>query len=267
MRFLFLKEKKPEMLFLVTSMAPIRSILTRYCHINVSTTACLAATRILMIVGFSSGLLHSSSAMAAEVEQECQRNFSYSIFLSGLHMGNMTRTENWQGKSAVITSTSKASILGIGTQYQQRTELSWSNSTHEWLTQKFHQQVTGFRARDMQVTLDHHGLGSRVDVDGEVSHYQSNSIPLRDVDTLAIQIRDAVESYQYYVKDTLTSNIAPWGELQLIPVEQTGAEEVTYYFAPSIDYQLVKAHYHGIILQGNIELDSYVSSCDALSNS
>lgn len=284
MRFLFLKEKKPEMLFLVTSMAPIRPILTRYCHINVSTTACLAATRVLIILGFSSGLLHSSSAMAAEVEQECQRNFSYSIFLSGLHMGNMTRTENWQGKSAVITSTSKASILGIGTQYQQRTELSWSNSTHEWLTHKFHQQVTGFRARDMQVTLDHHGLGSRVDVDGEVSHYQSNSIPLRDVDTLAIQIReyllngrqqfalirqasDAVESYQYYVKDSLTSNIAPWGELQLIPVEQTGAEEVTYYFAPSIDYQLVKAHYHGIILQGNIELDSYVSSCDALSNS
>ncbi|WP_208646893.1 hypothetical protein [Shewanella livingstonensis] len=237
---------------------------------------------MLMIVGLSSGLLHSNSVLASDnIKQSCQRNFNYSIYLSGLHTGNMTRTENWQGKSAVITSTSKASILGIGTQYQQRTELSWSDTTNEWLTNTFHQRVSGFRSRDMQVTLDHHGLGSRVDVDGEVTNYQSSTIPLRDVDTLAIQIRenvingrqqfalirqasDAIEPYQFYVKDTLMVAIKPWGKIQLIPVEQTGAEEVTYFFAPSMNYQLVKAHYHGMILQGIIELDSYASSCDPI---
>ncbi|MGP1720925.1 hypothetical protein [Shewanella frigidimarina] len=240
--------------------------------------------RILISVCLVSGLLQSNRVLANDIPQSCQRSFNYSIYLSGLHTGEMSRTENWQGKSAVITSKSEASILGIGTQYQQRTELSWSNNSNEWLTDSFHQQVTGFRSRDMQATFYNNGLESRVDIDGDIENYTSSQIPLRDVDTLAIQIRenlldgrrqfalirqasDAIEPYQFYVKDKLITTIGSWGEIQLIPVEQTGAEEVTYYFAPSMNYQLVKAHYHGMILQGVIELDRYVSSCDTMSES
>ncbi|MGI2176665.1 hypothetical protein [Shewanella frigidimarina] len=240
--------------------------------------------RILISVCLVSGLLQSNRVLANDIPQSCQRSFNYSIYLSGLHTGEMSRTENWQGKSAVIISKSEASILGIGTQYQQRTELSWSNNSNEWLTDSFHQQVTGFRSRDMQATFYNNGLESRVDIDGDIENYTSSQIPLRDVDTLAIQIRenllggrrqfalirqasDAVEPYQFYVKDKLTATIGSWGEIQLIPVEQTGAEEVTYYFAPSMNYQLVKAHYHGMILQGVIELERYVSSCDTMSES
>ncbi|MGI2036589.1 hypothetical protein ACRN9Z_00710 [Shewanella frigidimarina] len=240
--------------------------------------------RILISVCLVSGLLQSNRVLANDIPQSCQRSFNYSIYLSGLHTGEMSRTENWQGKSAVIISKSEASILGIGTQYQQRTELSWSNNSNEWLTDSFHQQVTGFRSRDMQATFYNNGLESRVDIDGDIENYTSSQIPLRDVDTLAIQIRenllggrrqfalirqasDAIEPYQFYVKDKLITTIGSWGEIQLIPVEQTGAEEVTYYFAPSMNYQLVKAHYHGMILQGVIELDRYVSSCDTMSES
>ncbi len=240
--------------------------------------------RILISVCLVSGLLQSNRVLANDIPQSCQRSFNYSIYLSGLHTGEMSRTENWQGKSAVIISKSEASILGIGTQYQQRTELSWSNNSNEWLTDSFHQQVTGFRSRDMQATFYNNGLESRVDIDGDIENYTSSQIPLRDVDTLAIQIRenllggrrqfalirqasDAIEPYQFYVKDKIITTIGSWGEIQLIPVEQTGAEEVTYYFAPSMNYQLVKAHYHGMILQGVIELDRYVSSCDTMSES
>lgn len=210
---------------------------------------------------------------------ECSRISNYAIYLSGIHTGTMNRTETWQGNTAVVTSISEASILGIGTQYHQRAELSWSSTTNEWLTDKFHQTVTGFHARDMWVTFENNGHNSRVDIDGDIDTYASEKIPLRDVDTLTIQIReyllqgrkqfaltrqasDAIERYQFYVQDTLTTNIAPWGELTLIPVEQTGAEDVTYYFAPAMDYQLIKARYHGIILHGLIELESYTSSCE-----
>ncbi|MGX9460079.1 hypothetical protein ACWXWU_02395 [Shewanella sp. A14] len=239
---------------------------------------------MLKLLCLSTVLLQSKSGWADDFQPECFRHFDYSIYLSGLHTGKMTRIENWVGKSAVITSNSEASILGIGTQYQQRSEIFWSNVKNEWFTNNFHQQVSGFRSRDLKVTVAKSGLESRVELDGDITAYQSKSIPLRDVDTLAIQIReyllhgrqqfalirqasDAVEFYQYYVKDALTANIAQWGELQLIPVEQTGAEEVTYYFAPSMNFQLVKAHYHGLILQGVIELDSYASSCDAATKS
>ncbi|ABI71983.1 hypothetical protein [Shewanella frigidimarina] len=262
----------------------IRLIMTG-CRNNRSLAiAGVLVSRILISVCLVSGLLQSNRVLANDIPQSCQRSFNYSIYLSGLHTGEMSRTENWQGKSAVIISKSEASILGIGTQYQQRTELSWSNNSNEWLTDSFHQQVTGFRSRDMQATFYNNGLESRVDIDGDIENYTSSQIPLRDVDTLAIQIRenllggrrqfalirqasDAIEPYQFYVKDKLITTIGSWGEIQLIPVEQTGAEEVTYYFAPSMNYQLVKAHYHGMILQGVIELDRYVSSCDTMSES
>ncbi|ABV88976.1 hypothetical protein [Shewanella pealeana] len=211
-------------------------------------------------------------------QQQCSRSADYDIYLSGIHTGTMSRTETWRGKTAVVTSTSKASILGIGTQYQQRAELSWSNVSNEWITEQFHQKVTGFRARDMRASFSDNGRVSEVDVDGDIETYRSDSIALRDVDTLAIQMRelllqgrqqfrlirqasDAIEPYQYYVQTPISKNIAPWGELTLIPVEQSGAEEVTYYFAPEMDYQLIQARYHGIILRGLIELNHYSSTC------
>ncbi len=225
---------------------------------------------------------HLQAPSLEPVQEQCSRSSNYDIYLSGIHTGTMNRTETWVGKAAVVTSKSEASILGIGTQYQQRAELSWSSTTNEWITDKFHQKVTGFRARDMQVSFGNNGRESRVDLDGDITSYTSADMPLRDVDTLAIQMRqyllqgrqqfalirqasDAIEPYQFYVQDKQTSNIAPWGELTLIPVKQTGAEEVTYYFAPSMDYQLIKARYHGIILQGLIELNHYRSSCESIS--
>ncbi|WP_350997162.1 hypothetical protein [Shewanella sp. TB7-MNA-CIBAN-0143] len=268
----------------VMSRVKLMLMMTGCRNIRISATAYAVDSRMMIIVCLVSGLLQSNSALASDIPHSCQRSFNYAIYLSGLHTGKMNRTENWQGKSAVITSKSEASILGIGTQYQQRTELSWSNNRNEWLTDSFHQQVTGFRSRDMQATFYNNGLESRVVVDGDIENYTSSQIPLRDVDTLAIQIRenllagrrqfalirqasDAIEPYQFYVKDELTATIASLGEIQLIPVEQTGAEEVTYYFAPSMNYQLVKAHYHGMILQGVIELEHYVSSCDTMTES
>ncbi|WP_428848519.1 hypothetical protein [Shewanella marinintestina] len=209
---------------------------------------------------------------------QCRRNGKYDIYLSGIHTGTMDRTEIWQGQSAVVTTKSEASILGIGTQYHQTATLAWSDDSNQWLTNHFHQEVTGFRARDMHASFSANGLESEVEIDGDLEHYRSDDIPLRDVDTLAIQMReflmqgrqqfrlirqasDAIEPYQYYVKQPISKNIAPWGELTLIPVEQSGAEEVTYYFAAEMDYQLIQARYHGIIIRGLIELNDYSSSC------
>lgn len=250
-------------------------------NLNSITNSCHLAAKsfILLLLTLLTNVVLSNAAHASDKQQpQCVRTSTYDIYLSGIHTGTMSRTERWRGDSAVVTSKSRASILGIGTQYHQRAELSWSNSSKEWLTKKFHQKVTGFRSRDMQVTFNNSGLRSRVIIDGEVESYRSEKIPLRDVDTLAIQIRehllqgdqqfslirqasDAIEPYQFAVKAAQTTKIEPWGELTLLPVEQTGAEDVTYYFAPTMDYLLIKARYHGFILRGLIELKSYTSSC------
>ncbi|MFO6424065.1 hypothetical protein [Motilimonas sp. KMU-193] len=75
------------------------------------------------------------------------------------------------------------------------------------------------------------------------------------------QASDGTELYQYQLQQPELQSIAPWGEQTLIPVEQTGAEDITYYFAPELDYQLVRADYHGLLLQGKVLLTQYQSNC------
>ncbi len=219
-----------------------------------------------------------SLAPIAQATSTCQRQSEFAVYLNGIHTGSMNRTESWQDQQAEVKTTSKASVLGIKTQYQQQAKLHWSDSEQGWLTQAFTQQVSGFRTRDMQVSFASDGLSSKVTLDGELNHYQSKYIPLRDVDTLAIQIRhlvmqnkgqfslirqasDDIELYQYQLQQPEQHVIEPWGELTLIPVEQTGAEDITYYFAPTLDYQLMRADYHGLLLQGKVLLTQYQSDC------
>ena len=77
----------------------------------------------------------------------------------------------------------------------------------------------------------------------------------------AVSARDSLTSEQGIRFRGLPPSFSLTGRAHANAVEQTGAEDVTYYFAPSMDYQLIKARYHGIILHGQIELDSYTSSC------
>lgn len=210
--------------------------------------------------------------------ERCMRTFTYSIYLTGIHTGELKKIEQWQKDKVVVTSKSQASILGITTTYNQRAELSWLESRHEWISTEFHQQVSGFRSRDMQVTLKNQGHQSEVDIDGKKASYFDADIPLRDVDTLSIQIRqnliegrksfvlnrqatDGIERYQYdvYAKKNIT--IYPWGEITVIPVEQKGEDHITFFFSPDLGYQVVKAKYHGFLLKGLLELDAYSSTC------
>ncbi|MEZ8121736.1 hypothetical protein ACED30_19700 [Vibrio splendidus] len=210
--------------------------------------------------------------------QQCERTAYYYIYLSGIRTGYMHRTESWEGTNATIISQSKASILGIGTQYDQQATLTWSEESDRWLTTSFHQVVSGFKSRDMKVSFSDDGSETRVDLDGEITEYQNNGEPLRDVDTLSVQIRqyvldgdrsfsltrqatDGPEPYDYEVQDLTTIKIDKWGEIEVIPVKQTGAERVTFWYAPSLGYQLVKARYHGFLLRGGAELQQYESSC------
>ncbi|PMH42166.1 hypothetical protein BCU68_14750 [Vibrio sp. 10N.286.49.B3] len=219
-----------------------------------------------------------ASTDASPLFQQCEKKTYYQIYLSGIRTGYMQRDELWQGNQATVTSQSKASILGIGTQYDQKATLVWSHEQKSWLTTSFHQVVSGFRNRDMTVRFSPDGSDSVVDLDGQITAYHHEGGPLRDVDTLSIQIRqhvldgdeqffltrqatDGPEPYAYQVQPTEMITLKPWGELEVIPVKQTGEERVTYWLALKLDYQLVKVRYHGFIFSANAELQRYENDC------
>lgn len=220
----------------------------------------------------------SIGAAQAEPVALCEKSADYAIYLSGIRTGEMHRVERWQGQSATVSSQSHASILGIGTRYDQTATLVWSEASQSWLTTSFHQKVSGFRSRDMSVDFSSDGTQTRVNLDGQIHHYDNGEAPLRDVDTLSIQIRqhikngeqrfsltrqasDGPEPYQYQVLSPTHISVGVWGEIAVIPVEQTGEERITFWYAPSLDYQLVKARYHGFLLQGSAELQHFHNGC------
>ncbi|MGF1697490.1 hypothetical protein L4C54_17655 [Vibrio lamellibrachiae] len=174
-------------------------------------------------------------------------------------------------------SSSRASILGIGSSYTQSSEMSLSEG--QWLTQSFHQKVTGFRKRDMQVSFPDSSHQSLVTLNNKEYRYESIGEHLRDIDTITMQIRqnllderesfslvrqasDGIEQYQYEVLELQSKEYDRWGHMEVIPVKQSGTDRITYYFSPELDYQIVEAYYHGFLLNGRAELVDFTSSCN-----
>ncbi|MFC5078881.1 hypothetical protein VTH8203_03373 [Vibrio thalassae] len=261
-----------------------------------STMLTLAACHTLWL---GSAFANTTVAQAVSLEQDatnlktCQNRYDYGIYLGGIHTGSMQRIETWyeatpgqpehnqaeaRVKSGTVESYSRASILGIGTRYRQKAQLVQSSGTGDYLTTTFYQKVSGFRSRTMNVTFSENGSESEVDLNGEVTHYTNHGQPLRDVDTLSIQIRhlvmqgkttfnltrqatDGPEPYHYQVLGAKSLTLPPWGALDVIQVEQTGAEEVTFWFAPSLQFALVQAKYHGFLFDATMELETMEVQC------
>ena len=238
------------------------------------------------LAGF--GVLLTSAAVSAEAMKSydnsalCRNSFDYAIYFSGIRTGSMQRYETFDGHQGSVESYSRASILGIGTKYHQKAQFVYRNNT--FLTQTFHQKVSGFRSRDMLVSFSESGLQSEVNLNGELTSYDNPAEPLRDMDTLSLQLRewvkqglssftltrqasDGPEPYQYQVTAAQRMTVEPWGELEVIQVEQTRAETVTYWFSPKLDYQLVKATYHGFLFNGGLELKSMTLGCEETESS
>ncbi|MCW8332830.1 DUF3108 domain-containing protein [Vibrio paucivorans] len=236
---------------------------------------------ILILSSVGHGALASESLPSADdgAMQLCEKSLEYALYLGGIRTGKMSRVEYWKGDQVNATSKSRASILGIGTSYRQESSMTFDHDLQAWVTKSFHQIVTGFKNRDMKVTFPEGPYRSDVDLDGEKQSYYSDEIPLRDLDTLSAQIRfnlingskefelvrqasDTVEPYQYTVLESETLDHDKFGKLTLTPVKQDGADEITFYIAPSLDYQVVKATYHGFILNGVAKLTGFTSSCN-----
>ncbi|OIQ25380.1 hypothetical protein [uncultured Vibrio sp.] len=218
-----------------------------------------------------------SLTVIAENLPACTKHLNYSLHLSGIHTGFISQTQQWNDNQVLSKNKGRASILGIGSSYTQSSEMYFENG--QWLTQSFHQTVTGFRKRDMQVFFPESENASSVALNGKEYRYESEAEPLRDIDTMAMQIRqnlldgkntfslarqasDGVELYQYEVLEAQAKSYERWGRLKTIPVTQSGAEKVTYYYSPGLDYQIIEARYHGWLLNGRAELVDFTSSCN-----
>jgi len=208
-------------------------------------------------------LLYSSTAQAAPEPafHQCTKIFTYDLYLSNHKIGQFTRTLKWQGSRVDIHSYSKVNLVVNKTKFKQNTKVYWSERQNSFLTHSFNRKVTGLMAGSTLATFSSDGRRSLLQSNGSTVSFSSNDLPLLDGDAVGSQLRagliegkkkfefklqdtDEVKHYFFEVKrkEKIKTN---FGRIKTIRVEQIRKNDrkLVMWFAPEIDYQLVKAIY------------------------
>ncbi|UJF18558.1 DUF3108 domain-containing protein [Vibrio sp. SS-MA-C1-2] len=221
-----------------------------------------------------------SQNVTADVENQsrCEKQLDYQLYINRFDIGRVKKVETVQGNELSITSNSRSNVLGIKTQFDQTTQLRFNPKNRVWTTQSYHQIVSGFRNRDMNVNyLNIMGTQTSVNLDGEIDSYQSPE-PIFDIDGLSLEIvrrviagekefklsRQAtthLEPYEYQVLGAFTEKTENWGEIKVIKVEQSGSDDITYWIAPDLENEIVRVIYHRILFSGEARLRSIFEEC------
>jgi len=226
---------------------------------------------------FSSGLI--SFFVRAEDSVACEQEIIYDLYLNGFHTGELQRKIIQQGAILSFITRSNMSILGISTTFYQTSRSRYEAQTNSYFTTEFYQIMTGFRNREMHVNISENGLDSKVLLNGETTQYHSTQYPLQDMDTITMQLQmnvrqgkrhfytlrqatDEMELFEYQVVGKETLSTRYFGDIETIKVAEIQNNNVTFWFAPSLDYLMIKAtNVEGWVLRGTTELKTYSEVC------
>ena len=163
--------------------------------------------------------------------------------------------------------------------FYQTSSAYYEQQNNRYLTDGFYQVMTGFRNREMVVSMTNNGLSTRVELNGEITQYHSNTYPLQDMDTITTQLQtnvrqgkthfytlrqatDEMELFEYQVTGTEILSTRYFGDIEAIKVVEIQDNNVTFWFAPSLDYLMIKAvNIEDWILRGTTELKTYSDVC------
>ncbi|QFI36883.1 DUF3108 domain-containing protein [Moritella marina ATCC 15381] len=226
---------------------------------------------------FSCGLI--SFFVRAEDTAVCEQKIIYDIYINGFHTGELQRQIIQKGAELSFLTRSNMSILGIGTTFYQTSNSRYESQQKRYFTSEFYQVMTGFRNRTMKVNISANGLDSHVLLNDKITKYRSKQYLLQDMDTIIMQLQlnvrlgkthfytlrqatDEMELFEYQVVGKETLSTQNFGDLETIKVVEIQDRNVTFWFAPSLNYLMIKAtNIKGWVLKGTTELKTYTDVC------
>lgn len=220
-----------------------------------------------------------SLSVQAANKASCEQKIVYDLYLNGFHIGELQRQIIQQDDTFSFLTRSNMRIFGINTSFYQTATAQYEQQNNRYLTHEFHQVMTGFRNREMTVNITNNGHDASVELNGEITQYHSTQYPLQDIDTITIQIQtnvkqgkthfftlrqatDEMELFEYQVIGKEVLSTSYFGDIEAIKVVEIQDNNVTFWFAPSLDYLMIKAtNIEGWILRGKTELKAYSKVC------
>lgn len=200
-------------------------------------------------------------SLLPEQSNQCNKVLTYKIFFEGHDIGNYQRRLVWNGRKADIYTNSSVNMLMIKAKMDQQSKIHWSSKHQSFITDSFQRNIKGIMTGKTSATFSDHGTKSIIVSDGKTKKFNHPSMPILDGDAIGSQMRlnlmqgkktfdfilqNSDDTSHYYFKVVGNENIKTnFGNINTIRVDQIKKKDrqLSLWFAPSIDYQLVRATY------------------------
>ncbi|MFO6422819.1 DUF3108 domain-containing protein [Motilimonas sp. KMU-193] len=250
-------------------------------HLNLIGCKQLAHAIITSTVLLSSAW--SMSSLASELTpqpQTCTDILDYQLTYKGSNVGKIQRQQVWQGHDIKASTSGRVSFLMFKFSGSHHAQLSWSPIQQRYLTREYTQDVKGFSDTSTQAHFSENSLNSKLTLNGESKDYSDLEQPIVDFEAIAVQMRHYLmtqsasefdfvlqksdKTSRYYFQAQGEETIKVKGQdIKAIKISQVRKKDrkLHLWFAPELNYQLVKASYKRKIIDIEAELTQRQLEC------
>lgn len=197
---------------------------------------------------------------------QSEQRYLYDISYKSIPVGKIIRELRSEGRRVTVNTTAELSFLFYHFGGNQLTELSWDDGSQQFLTEKFTRNNVGFTTVSMQAEFFKQGHQTRILRDGVVNEFANDRDKIVDFNAIGLQISQGLQSgkthFEFYMqtsdsvahyffavtgKEVISTKFGPFSTYRL---EQTGRNDrkLIAWFAPEMNYQMVKFHYQRNLL-------------------
>lgn len=210
----------------------------------------------------------------------CTDTLNYQLSYKGSHVGQVKRQQIWQGHDIKAATSGKVSFLMFNFSGAHQAQLSWNPLQQRYLTREYQQDVKGLSDTSIQARFSENALTSKLILNGETTDYSDLEQPIVDFEAIAVQMRHYLinqytsefdfvmqksdETARYYFQAQGEETIKVNGkEIKAIKVSQMRKKDrkLHLWFAPELNYQLVKGSYKRKIIDIEAELSQHKLEC------
>ena len=219
-------------------------------------------------------LFVSSSVYAQRVIHE-QNKFIYDLSYKSFSLGQIIRDVQWDGDKGVVNSITDLSFFAIDFGGNQLSELYRDKNSEKILTKRFTRESKGFSTVSMTAEFSKNGHYVTANNNGEKLIFSNDKNKIIDFNAITMEISDLLKQekteFDFYMQTS--DDVAHYffevkgkeivktkfGNVEAFKVVQIRKSDRTFeaWFAPSINYQMIKFHYQRKILDIYGELVEY----------
>ena len=204
-----------------------------------------------------------------------KNQYIYDLSYKSIGLGQIIRDIQWDGELGVVNSTTDLSFFAIDFGGNQLSHLYRDKKSGEILTNSFTRISKGFSTVSMTAEFSKQGHHVKINNNGEESSFSNDKNKIIDFNAITMAISDLLKEgktqFDFYMqtsdgvahyffevkgKEILKTT---FGDIEVFKIEQSRKNDRTFeaWFAPSINYQMIRFHYQRKILDIYGELVEY----------